>query len=80
MCCHLVCVCAVSVDTVEQMQGCCLLPKRSVDVMQCEVDRMLVLAKQTIVPVLDYFYFHILLLLPLVQVCVVYCWLALISF
>jgi len=39
------------VDTVEQLKGLALVPKRALDVMNCEVNRLLVLAQQSVIPV-----------------------------
>ncbi|CAH1777231.1 unnamed protein product [Owenia fusiformis] len=40
-----------SCDTVEQLMGACLVPKLSLDVMICEVNRLLLLTKQSIIPI-----------------------------
>jgi len=37
--------------TGEQIKGGCLIPKRAVDVMQCEINRVLVLGNNSIIPV-----------------------------
>jgi len=37
--------------TGEQIKGGCLIPKRAVDVMQCEVNRVLMLGNNSIVPI-----------------------------
>ena len=40
-----------SVDRVEQtIKGCALVPKRAVDVMSCEVNRLLVLTASCVIP------------------------------
>lgn len=40
-----------SVETVEQLKGLTLVPKRALDVMKCEVNRLLVLGQHSIIPV-----------------------------
>ena len=41
-----------SVDRVEQtIKGCAIVSKRAVDVMSCEVNRLLVLAASSVIPV-----------------------------
>ena len=37
--------------TGEQIKGACLVPKRALDVMQCEVNRVLQLANSSIIPI-----------------------------
>ena len=39
-----------SADTVEQIRGAGLVPKRALDVMECEVNRLLVLSSHAVVP------------------------------
>jgi len=38
--------------TGEQIKGGCLVPKRAVDVMQCEVNRVMMLGNSSIVPIM----------------------------
>lgn len=40
-----------SVETVQQIKGLALLPKRALDVMKCEVNRLLLLSQQSIIPI-----------------------------
>jgi len=43
--------CADSVDRIEQtIKGCAMLLKRALDVMSCEVNRLLVLTASNIIP------------------------------
>ena len=37
--------------TGDQIKGACLVPKRALDVMQCEVNRVLQLANSSIIPI-----------------------------
>ena len=39
-----------SADTVEQIRGAGLVPKRALDVMECEVNRLLVFSSHAVVP------------------------------
>lgn len=40
-----------SQDTMEQIKGLALVPKRSMDVMECEVDRLMLMTKNCIIPI-----------------------------
>ena len=39
-----------SADTVEQIRGMGIVPKRALDVMECEVNRLLLLSSNAVIP------------------------------